>query len=89
MKKELKNDNSASKVKAFFVKLGKGIVNIVKTVGRWLYRAFMGPERNQKDESKHLLNRKIIRRQTLIESMVRFCAMLMINRIMIPFVIML
>lgn len=43
MKKELKNDNSASKVKAFFVKLGKGIVNIVKTVGRWLYRAFMGP----------------------------------------------
>lgn len=43
MKKELKNDNSASKVKAFFVKLGKGIVNIFKTVGRWLYRAFMGP----------------------------------------------
>lgn len=43
MKKELKNDNSASKVKTFFVKLGKGIVNIVKTVGRWLYRAFMGP----------------------------------------------
>ncbi|MGN0752161.1 MAG: ABC transporter permease subunit [Christensenellales bacterium] len=43
MKKELKNDNSASKVKTFFVKLGKGIVNIFKTVGRWLYRAFMGP----------------------------------------------
>ena len=41
MKKELKNDNSASKVKAFFVKLGKGIVNIVKTVGRWLYRALL------------------------------------------------
>ncbi len=43
MNKECKDNNSNSKAKAFFTKLGKGIVNGFKTVGRWLYRMFMGP----------------------------------------------
>ncbi len=43
MKKECENKNSNSKIKAFFEKLGKGIVNVFKTLCRWTYRMFMGP----------------------------------------------